>query len=375
MGGAGANPYTPPMPAPDAPPPPADPAPPPPAADPVDDAPAADDAPVELKNRAVAGLLAAAVPGLGHLYQGRLLKAGIYSVCILGLFCCGQVQGGWQAVAVESNAPGVSRGGGDFEEPGADPFTTPFGPPRRQWLQHYTAQVFAGAVAWPALVQNRRFYSSENVPLRRLEGPLDDEFRGVLVADFRGRPVVLADLEGRAALAPRGGGSAVDGTLAVTAVPPTDPRRRTGFEGLTDVVFPPDPPDTDPRNIELTPTTVRAVDRPIDGEPGRLIKLLVDGAALNAVALPGGTTADEFERPRAVGTVPRPLYNWYLAPMDVRAANRLHADLGTKMDLAVVFTMIAGLLNVLAFWDAVDGPAYGRTDALPPEPDADAEKK
>ena len=71
-----------------------------------------------------------------------------------------------------------------------------------------------------------------------------------------------------------------------------------------------------------------------------------------------------------MGTVPRPLTDWYLAPRDRRAANRLHADRGTQMDLAVVFTMIAGLLNILAFWDAVEGPAYGRTDA---EPDADSD--
>ncbi|MFH5806729.1 DUF6677 family protein [Alienimonas sp. DA493] len=318
----------------------------------------ADDAPVELKSRPIAGLLAAALPGAGHFYQGRTVKGAIYCVCILGLFLCGQALGGWHTVALESNAPGVPRGSEEFDGPGDNPFRVPFGPPRRQLLQHYTAQVFTGVVAWPALLQSERFDSETNVPRRRLIGPLDAPFEGVLMADYEDRPVVLATLDGRVNAVPRGDGSRVEGTLEVAAAAPTDPRLRTGFEGSTGVVF----PDGPPRQITLTPTTVRAFDRPINGEQGRLLKLMVDPAALSAIALPNGVAADELERPRAVGTVPRPLWNWYLAPRDRRAANRLHAEQGTTMDLAVVFTMIAGLLNVLAFWDAIDGPAYGRTD-------------
>ena len=371
MGGVGLNPYTPPMPA---------------AATPTADAPlaaaprdrtprtdpAADGAPVELKNRVLAGLLAAAVPGAGHFYQGRHVKGAIYSVCILGLFLCGQALGGWQTVAVESNAPGVSRGSGAFDGPNDDPFRTPFGPPRRQLLQHYTAQVFAGVAAWPALLQHQRFQSEGNAPRRRLGESIDAEFTGLLIADFADRPVVLATLGGRLNVAPLGDGSRAKGTLTATAAPPDDPRERTGFEGLTEIRFPPDPPAAAPREVTLEPTNVRAIDRPVNGEPGRLVKFLIDPAGLVQIALPDGVAAEEFARPRIVGTVPRPLTNWYLAPRDLRATNRLHAAKGTTMDLAVVFTMIAGLLNVLAFWDAIDGPAYGRTDAAPDEADDDA---
>lgn len=178
MGVAGGSPYTPPMPD-DAVPPTAD-----PPATPALGAPAsatpvpatpvpataapADDRPVDLKSRPLAGLLAAALPGAGHFYQGRHLKGAIYCVCILGLFLCGQALGGWRTVGLESDAPGVSRGTEDSEGPGPDPFLTPFGPERRQLLQHYTAQVFAGAVAWPALLQSRRFHdAADNVPRRR----------------------------------------------------------------------------------------------------------------------------------------------------------------------------------------------------------------
>ena len=365
MGDPGRPPYTPPMPDAAAPPTAAPPAP-VGAPAPVTAGPVTDDAPVELKNRLIAGLLAAALPGAGHFYQGRTLKGAIYSVCILGLFLCGQVWGGGRAVALESAAPGVPRGTEDFDGPGDNPFRVPFGPPRRQLLQHYTAQVFAGAVAWPALLQSRRFETNDNVPRRRLIEPLDAPFAGTLIADYDDRPVVLANLTGtiRAeprGAEPRGAGSRVEGALEVVAAPPDDPRLRTGFEGRPGVTFPAGPA----RSLTLTPTTVRAFDRPINGEPGRLLKLEVDPAALNAVALPNGVAADELSRPRAIGTVPRPLWNWYLAPRDRRAANRLHAEKGTAMDLAVALTMIAGLLNVLAFWDAIDGPAYGRTDRVP----------
>ena len=352
-------------------PPPRDPAPAP--ATPNAAADESGDAPffgVDLGNRVIAGLLAAAVPGAGHLYQGRRLKAAIYSVCILGLFLCGQALGGWQTVGLESNAPGVPRGTSDFDAPSDNPFRAPFGPPTRQLLQHYTAQAFVGAAAWPALLQSRRFYSPGNVPRRELDGPLDAPFTGVLVADYGDRDVILAELTGRAALEPRGAGSRVEGTLTVSAAPPSNPRRRTGLEGLTGIEPLPADPGAEPREITLTPVNVRAFDRPVNGEPGRLLKLTLDPADLAKAPLPGGLGAEEFSRPRVVGTVPRPLADWYLAPRDRRAANRLHADRGTQMDLAVVFTMIAGLLNILAFWDAVEGPAYGRTDA---EPDADSD--
>ena len=47
------------------------------------------DQPIELKDRELAALLAWLVPGLGHAYQGRWAKAGLYFVCIMGLFIHG----------------------------------------------------------------------------------------------------------------------------------------------------------------------------------------------------------------------------------------------------------------------------------------------
>ena len=53
--------------------------------------------------------------------------------------------------------------------------------------------------------------------------------------------------------------------------------------------------------------------------------------------------------------------------------SRLHYELGKTYDLAMVYTWIAALLNVLVLWDAFEGPAYGYGDETP-EGDSDASK-
>ena len=54
--------------------------------------------------------------------------------------------------------------------------------------------------------------------------------------------------------------------------------------------------------------------------------------------------------------------------------DRAHRELGGRFELGVVYTMIAGLLNILAVYDAYEGPAYedeedeNETDKPPPDP-------
>lgn len=51
-------------------------------------------------------------------------------------------------------------------------------------------------------------------------------------------------------------------------------------------------------------------------------------------------------------------WRWFqAAPGDIEMDD-LHRELGKKIDIALVYTMIAGLLNVLAIYDAVAGPAW-----------------
>jgi TM2 domain-containing membrane protein YozV len=58
----------------------------------------ADGLTINLKNRVVAAVLAFLFPGAGHLYQGRLGKAGLFSTCILILFVMGLILGGGRCV-------------------------------------------------------------------------------------------------------------------------------------------------------------------------------------------------------------------------------------------------------------------------------------
>jgi hypothetical protein len=52
----------------------------------------------------------------------------------------------------------------------------------------------------------------------------------------------------------------------------------------------------------------------------------------------------------------------------------LHARLGKLVEVGSVYTMVAGLLNVLAIYDAYEGPAYN-DDESDPDPAAESPRK
>ena len=52
-----------------------------------------------------------------------------------------------------------------------------------------------------------------------------------------------------------------------------------------------------------------------------------------------------------------PILGGYLAEPSMNAINALHSSAGRFVDIGVVYTSIAGLLNVLAIYDAYEGPA------------------
>lgn len=52
-----------------------------------------------------------------------------------------------------------------------------------------------------------------------------------------------------------------------------------------------------------------------------------------------------------------PVLGGYLAEPPMNAINALHSSAGRFVDIGVVYTSIAGLLNVLAIYDAYEGPA------------------
>ena len=59
---------------------------------------------IRFRSHELAALLAYLVPGAGHLYQGRRVKAAIYFTCIISLFFTGMVLGDWQPVYYTSTA-------------------------------------------------------------------------------------------------------------------------------------------------------------------------------------------------------------------------------------------------------------------------------
>ncbi len=94
-----------------------------------------DEIAVDLKNRGFAALLAWLVPGLGHMYQGRMSKGIAIFVSISFLFVVGLQMGGGKVVY-------CSFTGEDL-----------------RW--QFLGQAFIGSAAVPAVVQNRVRRSQE----------------------------------------------------------------------------------------------------------------------------------------------------------------------------------------------------------------------
>lgn len=251
---------------------------------------------LNLRNPFVAGILAFLVPGLGHLYQRRLFKAGLYAVCILSTFFTGLSIGHGQVVYFQWSAP-ESR------------------------TFAYLCQFWVGLPALPALAQ-AKFRSNQVFDEGYLSHSLDVECVGTLDGvdgPVRGRLTVNADAGG--------GGRLPVGQFRGTAL---QGGREIRLEGtLTNCTFDP----------QVGPSPRRGVLGYFES---------------------GGGPQGRFE-----GSFSRPIWDWYGAPLfdvDSSRANsldRAHSELGSRFELGVVYTMIAGLLNLLAIFDAIYGPAYG----------------
>lgn len=254
----------------------------------------------EEKNPWISGVLAYLIPGAGHLYQGRTVKGLIYLFSILGLFFWGQKLGEGMVVYNLPEKGGVLR----------------------NVSLSYAAQLGAGISALPAFYQNRRAGQPTNVIVDRLMAPLTTSFRGHLGP--------LEDPEK---------GNLI-GTIRLEPVEgPIGPEVRGTFEGTM---------DGQPTKIELGGPRF-SLDRAIKGGYRRRIDVGVAGD--------GG-----MERRWISGTIPRPFLDAYGSPPDQEQLQEIYSQLGKTYELALVFTWIAGLLNILAIWDCILGPAYGFGD-------------
>lgn len=261
---------------------------------------------VDLKNPWLAGCLAYLIPGAGHLYQGRYFKGILYSTCILGTFLYGMHLGDWCVVYTRTEG-GESGAGRSFG---------------------YFAQVLVGLPALPAAVQSYRHRSSSgeatgyhNAYQTSLDAPIEAPFVGQMMSDN-----VEGEITGRILLEP-----VTDG--------PYGREVRGTFSGLLKTREP----------VALTL-----------GEP---VRIGPDIYSSSRRRLQCRIVADTNGADGEIqGTIPRPFWNWFQVPMHDDELQVLHGRLGRYYELAQVFTWIAGLLNLFAVWDALEGPAYGYGD-------------
>ena len=292
---------------------------------------------VELKNRWLAALLAFLIPGAGHFYQGRLFKGTIYSVCILATFFWGMHLGQWQVVYFRWELGHRTIG--------------------------YLSQFFMGIPALPALVQSWRYEAQPKTANFEAEwGERAEELGETISAPFSGRFVN----SGSGSPFPDG---LVVGQIEMTPVPGDFGIESRGtfrgtLNGNTTIELQLSGP------IEIGPRLCAA-----EGIPQKLIQPDAEFAPPRVYSRDQRylkcdvvDTESRFRTSAGTleGTIPRSFWNWFEVPLDDGAREDLHRRLGKFVEMAQIFTWIAGLLNLLAIWDALEGPAYGYGDEREP---------
>ena len=263
---------------------------------------------INLKNPVLAGILAFLLPGAGHLYQGRFFKSVVYAACIWGTYLTGNVMSGWRAV----QAPRMG------EVRSKIPLTLKF-----------AAQAGVGLPGLYAMYQTSRASQPGNRDVSTLTAPLDAICEGPVELGALGGPRESGMARGRVSLKP----TADEFGKSISGV----------FEGTFRST------EGEPRKVEWGLENV-VLARKIQPGLKRLIAATIRDDASGA----------KLGEMRAF--IPRPFLDAFGAPATPQEEVDLHGELGKFHELAMVLTWIAGLLNVLAIWDAVDGPAYGYGD-------------
>lgn len=276
---------------------------------------------IPLRSPGFAAVLAFLVPGLGHLYQGRIFKAVIYFVCIMGTFTLGMRVGECQVVYWDQDQKPLP----------------------------YLCQVWVGLPALPALAQVYLRPMSDFEPNNLsgvLAGPCEGQFleKGQDPVPFKGE-ITLSPVQNFATQIqgefrgtlqnPKGGEVPFEGKLQeVELSSRVAPDARRQFAGA------------------ITGKTTGANEKQISGD------------------LKGGIPRGWLERYAAPlldpdPSTPRGARFFLRHPTDLE---RAHERLGKNFELGVLYTMVAGLLNILAIYDALDGPAYGDEEVDEPRP-------
>ncbi len=266
-----------------------------------------------LKNPGLAAFLSWLLPGLGQMYQGRVFKGALFALCILGMFFCGVQMGEGRPVYC-------------YYEINPDRMENQDGAVRRFRNYGYISQFLVGLPALPAIIQTKRFDSPDNT--NQLDAPVDEQFEGVLLGSEEGLP------------------QKVIGSINLKQVPGL---RGPEIEGRLQGIVQPSGERIDLELRESDFNSGRSLGRKISADPKRYVSLEV---------------AKVVEGPKELGnslegSIPRPFYNWYQVPLQDQQLQDMNARLGKRWELAMVFTWMAGLLNILVIWDAYEGPAYG----------------
>jgi hypothetical protein len=266
---------------------------------------------VPLKDPMFSALLAFLVPGLGHFYQRRMFKAVLYAVCILGTFFTGMRIGHGQVVYFNWQST-------------------------ENRTYAYLCQFWVGLPALPALAQ-AELRSSRAFDVNYMPKPMTSQFAGKLTAetsDFDGPIAGSITLRPHELNMPHLWTGKLSGELQTAKGP-------VKIEG--DVT-----PGSGSLDPEVAPSEKRRLSGTFEGRTSEQPDVVIRGGL--------------------EGHIPRPIWNSYEAPLrDLRVndfagdqtdLDRAHFLLGSRFELGVVFTMIAGLLNILAIYDALEGPAY-----------------
>lgn len=282
---------------------------------------------ISFRSAELAAVLAFLMPGAGHYYQGRRLKAGLFASCILATWFTGMILGDWQPVYSQIVSP--SRHGSIQMYPAETA-------PNSGMSIGYAAQVLVGLPALPALVQQAR-YSKDEGMVASIPEPLVSDFVGVV--HFSSDDGPTAD--------------SVTGQIRLN--PSEDWIQTGGVTGRLEVI------DRDQNAVAFDFSGSVRLGKAVFGSPRREIECELQAPVI-------GTRT-----PRTIqGTIQRSFIDWFQAPRDNAELDRLHGKLSQHFDLASVFTWIAGLLNLMVIWDAYEGPAYGYGDEKPEE-DEDGE--
>jgi hypothetical protein len=255
----------------------------------------------------LAAFLSYLVPGLGQIYQGRIGKGSLFLVCLYGLFFYGQVLGGWKNVYLPDTSQPIKwllfpRLAGDL------------------WNRiYYVGQFWIGVAAWPAIWQYVNHDGTEYVTQL-----------GAQVADGQ-----VAERLG------------VEEGALIVKVTPNRPAAKAGLHGAER--------DESGRNSRGDAIVA------LDGEPIRNVRSLFSaldhhqsGDLVNATIKRNG---DRQDVPMTLQGLTDPNLETYQRAPPEEEINRLQRDGDKTWDLGWIYTVIAGVLNILVVYDAYAGPA------------------